>query len=187
MTNESTTASRFTLVRHFTAVLAALMLVFGLVAPGTANAKAKKVKISGDAVLSDCNNGKGDGALELSGDLEGCWIFFVKSSSCEELNGFALYNESGRETFVGSFQGEEGKFRTRYTLQATFAQGACADIEDGDYDTFFSKQLTGGCDHKVRGKTGVFKAMKGNITYHDIIPEPGVSGASNYFYQGYLK
>ncbi len=163
------------------------MFLTALLLPAPAEAQGEPTAISGDAVPSDCNNGKGLGAIELTGDLEGCLIFFPKTAECTEYNGFALYEEAGVERFIGSYNGEAGKFRTKYTLAGTYAQGACADFEAEDYGTFFSKQLTGGCDHYIKGKTGAFKGMKGLITFHDVIPTPGTSGASNFFYTGYLK
>lgn len=167
--------------------LIAMFLFAAILLPAPAGAQSNRTPISGDAAPSTCNNGKGVGAIELVGDLEGCLIFFVDTGVCTELNGFALYEETGRELFIGEYEGEKGRFRTKYTLAGTYAQGACADFDAADYDSFFSKQLTGGCDHKIKGKQGVFKGMKGLIVFHDIIPEPGVSGASNFFYSGYLK
>lgn len=169
------------------AIVAALFFLAALMLPAPAEAQSDRALISGNATPSDCNNGKGIAAIELTGDLEGCLIFFIEEATCTEYNGFALYEESGRELFKGSYDGEKGRFRTKYTLAGTYAQGACADFEAEDYPTFFSKQLTGGCNHKIKGKAGVFKGMKGLLVFHDIIPEPGVSGASNFFYTGYLK
>lgn len=143
--------------------------------------------LSGDATGSTCNNGAGVGALELTGDLQGCLIFFVETAVCTELNGFALLDETGTELFIGSWAGQTGEFTTEYTLKATFAQGACADLDAADYDAFYGKQLTGGCDHYITGSAGVFDGRNGLITFHDIIPDPGVSGASNFFYEGYLN
>lgn len=47
-------------------------------------------------------------------------------------------------------------------------------------------QLTGGCDHRVIGTSGAFKGMRGLITFFDVIPDPGESGASNFLYRGRL-
>ncbi len=151
---------------------------------GTADARDRKT-ISGDATPSDCNDGEGVGAIYLTGDLNGCLIFFPTDFSCVEMNGFALYEEEGREVFRGTYEGRNGKFRTRYTLAATYTQGACEDFEAGGFP--YEKQLTGGCDHKIFGMKGAFKGRKGLITFHDIIPNPGTSGASNFFYSGYLR
>lgn len=146
--------------------------------------RAETVQVSGNAVPSECNDGRGAGAIELTGDLEGCLTFFPKDFTCEELNGFALYNERGREVFEGSLNGESGKFRTKYTLEATYTQGSCAAFDAGGFP--FLNQLTGGCDHFVKGRNGVFDDARGLITFHDVIPEPGVSGASNFLYSGHI-
>ncbi len=176
--------------RTTTAMLASVLFLAAMLIPAPAEAQSNQSKgtpISGNATPSACNNGQGLGAIELTGDLAGCLIFFPKTSNCTEYNGFALYEETGVERFIGTYDGKAGKFRTKYTLAGTYAQGACDDFAAEDYATFFSKQLTGGCDHAIKGKTGVFKGMKGLITFHDIIPNPGTSGASNFFYEGYLK
>ena len=174
--------------RAMLVLVVAVAVMFGVLSP--ASAGRTKTEISGNAVPSLCNDGQGVGAIELTGDLEGCLTFFPKKATCTELNGFALYEERGRETFVGSFQGEDGEFRTRYTLAATYAEGSCEAIDAalaGEGDFPFDKQLTGGCDHYVFGKTGAFAGMRGLITFYDIIPDPGVSGASNFFYSGHLR
>ena len=161
--------------------LTTLILVVGLMAPVEAQTRTT---ISGDATPSTCNGQRGAGAIELTGDLEGCLTFYPKKFSCVELNGFALYRESGREVFVGSYDGERGRFRTRYTLEATYTSGSCTAFMNGGFP--FMNQLTGGCDHRIIGKSGVFAGRRGLITFHDVIPTPGMSGASNFLYSGYL-
>lgn len=178
--------------RALLVLVVAVAVTFGVLTPASAKngGGGTRTTISGDAVPSLCNDGAGVGAIELTGDLEGCLIFFPTAAECTELNGFALYEERGKEEFIGSYQGEDGTFRTRYTLAATYAEGSCAAIDAalaGEADFPFDKQLTGGCDHRIKGKTGAFKGLNGLITFHDIIPEPGVSGASNFFYEGYLR
>ena len=165
----------------------ALLMVLSLAAPVGADdddrEKRERITISGDSVPSGCNDGRGAGAIELSGDLDGCLIFFPKRFTCDELNGFALYREWGRELFEGTFDGEPGTFRTKYTLEATYEQGACAEFDAGGFP--FEKQITGGCDHRVIGRSGVFDDARGLITFHDVI-DPG-NGATNYLYSGHLR
>ncbi|MGI9606505.1 MAG: hypothetical protein ACR2P0_10245 [Acidimicrobiales bacterium] len=165
------------------AIGAVLTMLLSLMTP--VGAAQERTTVSGDAVPSTCNNGVGAGAIALTGDLEGCLIFFPGSFECTELNGFALYEERGREVFVGKYDGQRGRFRTKYTLAATYTAGSCAEFDTGGFP--FLNQLTGGCDHHIVGKRGVFKGMRGLLTFHDVIPEPGVSGASNFLYSGYLS
>ena len=142
--------------------------------------------VSGTGVPSGCG---GDAfALELRGDLEGCWAIFPEDFSCEELNGFALYKESGREQFDGTLRGEPGQFITTYTFEAAYAQGFCDSFD-------FLAELAGGCDHHVRGISGSFRGVVGDITFFDIIPgistggmiTPGPSGATDFLYVGQLN
>jgi len=168
---------------------AALVMLASAASPADAehgNGGGDAMRISGDAVPSDCNDGRGAGALELfNGNLEGCLTFFPKAYTCEELNGFALYNEEGRERFRGTLDGKRGTFTTTYTIEATYTAGSCAEFDAGGFP--FMNQLTGGCDHYVKGRRGVFRGATGLINFHDVIPEPGVSGASNFLYSGYLN
>lgn len=154
-------------------------MIFALMTPVEA---APKTTISGNATLSAC----GGGGLALTGDLRGCLNFFPARMECEAMNGFDRYREWGREVFTGRYLGERGKFRTKYFIEATYLAGTCADAEaTGEFN--FEGQLTGGCDHYITGRRGVFKGMRGLITFFDVIPDPGVSGASNFYYAGYLR
>ena len=167
---------------------AIFIMIVAFSTPVSAQAEAspaQHVTVSGDSEPSDCNNGRGAGAIALTGDLEGCLIFFPGDFTCDELNGFDRVRESGRELFIGSLFGERGKFRTHYDLEATYAAGFCDAVEAGGFP--FEMQLTGGCDHYVRGRTGAFRGMKGLITFFDVVPVPGESGASNFLYAGELK
>lgn len=163
----------------------ALLMVLSLAAPVGADDDddGERITISGNSTPSLCNGDRGAGAIELTGDLTGCLIFFPKRFTCEELNGFALYREWGREVFEGELKGEEGKFRTRYFLEATYAAGSCAEFNSGGFP--FAAQITGGCDHRVRGVSGAFDDARGLITFHDVI-KPG-SGATNFLYSGHLR
>jgi hypothetical protein len=167
------------------AATALLMLATTANAAGTAkHTNGKRTTISGNSTPSDCNNGKGAGALSLTGDLEGCLTFFPKRFVCNELNGFAKYTEWGRESFKGTHNGQAGKFRTKYKVVGTYTQGSCKAFNNGCFP--FANQITGGCKHKVIGRTGAFKGYRGIITFHDQIPVIG-EGATNFLYEGYLK
>jgi hypothetical protein len=127
--------------------LACLLLVMALT--GTASAGPGNNRgwttVAGNSIPSDC---AGDFALELSGDLEGCWAIFPESFTCDELNEFAWYREAGREEFDGTLNGEPGSFVTTYTFEAAFAPGFCSTFD-------VRAELAGGCDHYVRGTNGL--------------------------------
>jgi len=176
--------------RTFMAIATSFALVIALLTPNPAGAAEERTVISGTAEFSECNNGKGAGALMFSGDLEGCLTFYPKDYTCTEMNGFALYEESGSEIFIGSYEGVRGKFRTRYTLAATYLADSCDAIDDavlngGDFP--WDRQVTGGCDHKILGRKGAFAGKRGNFNIFDVIPEPGVSGATTFQWAGWIS
>ncbi len=176
------TTSRWSLLP---VVVGAVLLLAAVASPVDAIRSQRSTTVSGDSVPSDCNDGIGVGALALSGDLEGCLTFLDFDFECEELNGFALYSERGRESFEGTANGVEGTFTTRYTLEATYTSGACEEFNAGGFP--FEQQITGGCDHYIVNGTGAFRDARGLITFFDVIPEPGVSGASNYLYSADIR
>lgn len=172
--------------RSLVALAAVLMMIAAFSTPVSAQvAPPEDMTLSGNSKPSTCNRGKGAGAIRLTGDLKGCLTFFPQDYTCDELNGFDRYQETGREVFVGSLLGERGRFRTNYTLEATYAPGFCRAVEAGEFP--FELQLTGGCDHHVKGKTGAFEGVKGLIRFFDVIPDPGESGASNFLYAANLE
>lgn len=123
--------------------------------------------VSGNSTYSDCGLAGSDLALSMTGDLEGCWSVFVEGFQCKELEDFDLYLENGREVFVGTLRGKRGRFATDYTLDAVMAKGFCQSFD-------FSLEVAGGCDHKVHGRSGVFKGSSGLIKFLDVIA--GVTG-----------
>ena len=143
--------------------------------------------ISGNSVFSDCGVDGSDVALLLTGDLEGCLSIFVQDYSCRELNGFAHYKERGREAFNGKWRGERGRFTTKYTIDAAYAQGFCTSFD-------FSLELSGSCRHHITGRSGVFTDTVGVFTMFDVItnvtgdPVTGEfaagSGGNNFLYSG---
>jgi hypothetical protein len=143
--------------------------------------------ISGNSVFSDCGVDGSDVALLLTGDLEGCLSIFVQDYSCRELNGFAHYKERGREAFTGTWRGGKGRFTTKYTINAAYAQGFCTSFD-------FSLELSGSCRHLITGRSGVFEDTEGVFTMFDVItnvtgdPVTGEfaagSGGNNFLYSG---
>jgi hypothetical protein len=160
----NTRGSRWSRARALaTGGLAVAMLAGGSPALATGN----KVFVSGNSVYSDCGLAGSDLALTLTGDLEGCWSVFVEGFKCKELNGFDLYFERGREVFVGKLRGKQGRFATDYTLEAAMEKGFCQSFD-------FTKEVAGGCIHKIHGRSGVFSGAKGLLTFLDVIT--GVTG-----------
>jgi hypothetical protein len=146
--------------------------------------------ISGNSVFSDCGVDGSDVALLLTGDLEGCLSIFVQGYSCRELNGFAHYKETGREAFTGTWRSRNGRFTTKYTIDAAYAQGFCTSFD-------FSLELSGSCRHHITGRSGVFADTEGVFTMFDVItnvtgdPVTGAfaagSGGNNFLYSGRIR
>ncbi len=180
-------------------IAAAAILALTTFAGGTALADddEDRMTISGNSTFSDCD----ELALYLTGDLVGCLSIFPRKFECEDLNGFDRYTERGREHFVGTLHGEWGEFKTRYVVQGVYGAQFCeqlaavlADDDPTNDADPFALQLAGGCDHKVRGKSGVFEDVDGLIIFYDVIPGimaggAGIpdQGASNFLYGGYLR
>lgn len=173
------------------AIVAGAFVLTALVGGSTASAggghKRGWTTVSGTAVASGCG---GVYALELSGDLEGCWAVFPEDFACDELNGFALYKEWGREEFDGTRNGEPGQFVTKYTFEGAYPPGFCSNFD-------FLGELAGGCDHYIKGRSGSFRGVVGHIQFFDIIPgiqadgngtiTPGITGPTDYLYVGNLN
>jgi hypothetical protein len=170
-----------------TSVLASMILAGGSAAFATGNDNDRTVFVSGNSTYSDCGLEGSDFALLMTGDLEGCLSVFVEGFKCKELNDYDLYLEEGREVFVGNLHGKQGRFRTTYTFDAAMAKGFCQSFD-------LSLEVAGGCKHKVRGRSGVFKDAEGLITFFDVIanvtgnPVTGEftagTGGNNFLYFG---
>ena len=77
-----------------------------LAGAGPSLSAGTSVTVSGDSKPSDCGSAKKPTySMELSGSLTGCWSTFVSRFNCQEMNGFALYTELGREEFEGKVDG----------------------------------------------------------------------------------
>ena len=157
---------------------------------------SEKLVISGNSTFALPTECDGEFALVMTGDLEGCLKIMPKRIDCDELNGFDLYTEKGKELFEGTLDGVYGEFETRYVVRGTYASGFCDALSLGDPNAF-ALQLSGGCIHNVRGKSGVFEDVKGLFRVYDVIPgitaggagmpDPAGFGASNFLYEGFLK
>jgi hypothetical protein len=149
--------------------VSASVLVVAMLASGSAALAAgtRPTFVSGNSTYSDCGLPGSDLALAMTGDLEGCWSVFVEGFKCKELNGFDLYLEHGKEIFVGTLRGKRGRFATDYTLDAVMAKGFCQSFD-------FTLEVTGGCNHKIHGRTGIFEGADGLLKFLDVIT--GVTG-----------
>jgi hypothetical protein len=145
-------------------VFAVVVLASGSAALADGN---RTTFVSGNSTYSDCGLAGSDLALAMTGDLEGCWSVFVEGFKCKELDGFDLYLEHGREVFVGTLRGKQGRFATDYTLDAVMAKGFCQSFD-------FTLEVAGGCNHKIHGRSGVFEGADGLIKFLDVIA--GVTG-----------
>jgi len=181
---------RFSRVSVRTALIAMLLAAASPAMAGGTGGSGNGAYVSGNSTYSDCGLEGSDLALNMTGDLEGCWSVFVEGFSCRELADFDLYSERGREVFVGTLHGRQGSFRTTYTLEGAYAKGFCQSFD-------FSLQLAGGCSHKVRGRSGVFKGAEGLLTFLDVVAgvtsdpltgafAPG-TGAGNFLYFGRIR
>lgn len=168
-------------------VIAVVVLASGSAALADGN---RATFVSGNSTYSDCGVEGSDLALAMTGDLEGCWSVFVEGFKCKELEDFDLYLENGREVFVGTLRGKQGRFATSYTLEAAMAKGFCQSFD-------FTLEVAGGCSHKVYGRSGVFEGARGLITFLDVItgvtgdPVTGAftagTGGNNFLYYGRIN
>lgn len=150
----------------------------------------RNIGFSGNSTFADCGSAGSDFALLMTGDLEGCLSIFVRGVTCKELGDFAHYTERGREVFVGTLRGKQGRFATNYTVDAAYAKGFCQSFN-------YSLELSGSCIHKIHGRSGVFKDGEGVFTLFDVITnvtgDPGTgeftagSGANNFLYSGHIQ
>ena len=169
------------------AAFATASLAGGSAAPGNSD---KEIAISGNSTFSDCGAAGSDLALLMTGDLKGCLSVFIHNYTCEELPDFDHYTERGRESFVGTWRGKQGRFATRYTVDAAYGKGFCQSLD-------YTLELSGSCTHHIDGRSGVFADADGVFTLFDVITNvtgdpltgaftPG-SGANNFLYYGSIR
>ena len=182
---------------HGTSWRSARILLAGAIATATlasgSSALAhgdRNIAISGNSTFSDCGAAGSDFGLLMTGDLQGCLSIFVQSFTCQELGDFAHYTERGREAFVGTWRGMQGRFTTKYTVDAAYGKGFCDRLD-------FTLELSGSCIHHIDGRSGVFDDAEGVFTLFDVITNvtgdpvtgaftPG-SGANNFLYYGHIR
>jgi hypothetical protein len=152
---------------------AVVLTISGVLAgAGPSFSASTNVTVSGDSKPSDCGSAnKATYSSELSGSLTGCWSTFVAHINCQEMNGFALYTEIGREAFAGTLDGQDIKFDTQYTFKGLFPTGSCPEPAA-------EKEIVGGCIHYISGE-----GLVGEIRFYDVMYG---DGAPHFFYEGSL-
>ena len=153
-------------------ILALISAVFA--APSRTLAGGAK-QISGIGYFAEpgvCTDPEGQGAsyaLTMTGSLSGCHYVFVETAQCSP--GGAYY-ESGTETFVGTYDGQPGTFRTNYVFTAKYVD--CPNL---------AGEVAGRCQHPfVNGSgTGVFEGIReARLDMRDDVD------AGNFPYGGHL-
>jgi len=109
-------------------------------------------------------------ALSMTGDLVGCHYVTVLTAECSPSG---TYRETGTETFVGTYNGKTGSFKTTYKFEAKYQD--CENIPEGE--------IFGRCQHPiVKGSgTGDFEGVTGRLDFKDNIE------AGNFPYRGHLR
>ena len=110
-----------------------------------------------------------DFALYLEGDLHGCLYVYVETSDCTPSG---TYIETGREHFIGEYNGEIGSFWTNYRFEAKYED--CPALMG---------EIFGRCQHPIVNGSGegVFEGVSGRIDFKDDIE------AGNFPYRGHLR
>lgn len=152
---------------------AVVLTIAGVLAgAGPSFSASTSVTVSGDSKNSKCGDAKNATfSSDLTGSLTGCMATFVSHFNCQEVNGFALYTEIGREEFAGKLDGQDVKFDTQYTFNGLFPSGSCPEPAA-------EKEIVGGCIHYISGD-----GLVGVIRFYDVMYG---DGAPHFFYQGTL-
>ena len=159
-------------MRHFAKLLAVAVFAGSLAVTESGLAASVSTSVSGDSKPSECGAAKKPSyALELSGSLAGCWSVFITHFNCQEMNGFSLYTEIGREEFDGKVDGKAATFDTQYTFTGVFPTGSCPEPSA-------EKEIVGGCIHYISGK-----GLVGVMRFYDVMSG---KNAPHYYYEGTL-
>jgi hypothetical protein len=162
--------SNGTSAHFFNAVVVAAAVA--LVGPSLSFSADMTMTVSGNSVPSDCGaSKKADYAMEMSGSLTGCWATFIAHVNCQEMKGYALWTEIGREEFDGKLGQQATKFGTQYTFNGIFPSGSCPKPSP-------EKEIVGGCIHYISGES-----LVGTMRFYDVMYG---EGAPHYFYEGTL-
>jgi hypothetical protein len=173
---------------HVSIAVAMMTLACGNAA--LAHGGDREIAINGNSTFSDCGAAGSDLGLLMTGDLKGCLSIFIQGYTCTELADFDHYTERGRESFVGTWRGKQGRFATKYTVDAAYGKGFCQSLD-------YTLELSGSCTHHIDGRSGAFADADGVFTMFDVItnvtgdPLTGTftagSGANNFLYYGAIR
>ncbi|MDC3953163.1 DUF3224 domain-containing protein [Polyangium jinanense] len=107
----------------------------------------------------------------MTGDLNGCLYVIVETSECKPSG---TYLETGREIFVGSYNGNEGTFETTYRFEAKYED--CPDP---------ATEIFGRCQHPIvpGSGTGVFEGVTGRLDFKDNVEDDPIT----FSYRGHLR
>lgn len=147
---------------------AVTFMLFGVVAPSAADSDRATRQLSGVAHYdSDSFSDPGECdseadeivadfyiALVFSGEgLVGCW-YLIPESARTTPSGMLI--EEGKDIFVGTLDGEAGRFETTYIFR-----GKYEDLNDP------STELFGFCQHKLVSGEGAFEGVRGMVHIRD--------------------
>jgi len=161
--------------RRFTIALTMMALIGAVFATSFPTRAGEATQISGIgayAASGQCTDPEGEGAdyiVIMTGSFSGCNYAFIESSRC---SAGGAYFETGTETFVGTYNGEFGTFRTNYVFTATYQD--CPN---------FVGEIAGRCEHPIAAGsgTGIFEGVSGRFDMKDDVE------AGNFPYRGHLS
>jgi hypothetical protein len=153
-------------------MIALIGAVFATPYPTRAGGATQISGIGAYAGPGQCTDPEGEGAdyaLIMTGAFSGCHYAFIESSRC---SAGGAYFEAGTETFVGTYNGEFGTFRTNYVFTATYRD--CPN---------FVGEIAGRCEHPIAdgSGTGIFEGVTGRFDMKDDLE------AGNFPYRGHLS
>lgn len=153
-------------------MLALISAVFSAPSPPQAEGATQISGVGVFAAPGDCTDPEGAGAdyaLTMTGAFSGCHYVFVESARCTP---GGAYSEEGTETFVGTYNGQSGTFRTNYLFTATYR----------DCDNLLG-EIAGRCQHPIieGSGTGVFEGVLGRFDMKDDVE------AGDFPYRGHLS
>ena len=157
------------------AVVALIGIVLTINAPAQADG-AKQIRGTGEfAEAGDCNDPEGNGAdfaLKFEGDLDGCFYVFVETAKCSPSG---TYRETGKDLFVGEYNGEFGTFGTNYRFEAKYQD--CPNL---------AGEVFGRCQHPIVAGSGtyIFDDVTGRVDIKDDIAD---DGTVTFRYRGHLR
>jgi hypothetical protein len=153
-------------------MMALISAVLATPSPTRAGGATQISGLGAYAAAGQCTDPEGAGAdyaLIMTGAFSGCHYAFVESSRC---SAGGAYFETGTETFVGTYNGEFGTFRTNYVFTATYQD--CPN---------FVGEIAGRCQHPIvdGSGTGIFEGVSGRFDMKDDVE------AGDFPYRGHLS